>query len=204
MKKIKFTYKTVLKTLTLTFLSLLLNSASENSFMSVPLFLSALYLGFNPILSALAFISAFLIALNIKYAFLATATAVILSPLLLVFKKRRKCIGAKIIPLSILAVVPFTLLGQAEMITAVIQGGLSVLLTLTFISSTRAIFIKNFNYKCAVEEIVSLAVFAFIIGVGFINLFGFNTYRAAAIFIKRSSSLIFSSLSEHSRSVPLH
>lgn len=192
MKKIKFTYKTVVKITALTTLSLLLNCATKNSFMSVPLFLSTLYLGFNPLLSAVAFTLSFAIIFNLKYLFCSAVTAVLLCPAFAVLRKKKKGVGAKIIPLSIIAVIPFTIIGQAITVEAFLQGGLSVLLTLVFISSSRVIFIKNFNYKCAVEEIVCLSVFTFIIGVGFINLFGFNAYRAVAIFIILSCSLIFS------------
>ncbi len=193
MKKIKFTYSSAIKFIVPSVFCFLLNGISSSSFLSVPLFLSLLYVGFNPLSSAISFIAPFLITLSVKKIFSAVVVAVVICPVFALIRKNKTQVGAKIIPISLLAVLPFILLEQESMVKNAVQGGLSILLTLVFISSSRVIFIKNFKYKCATEEIVCLAIFSFVLGLGIINEWGFNAYRSVAIFIILCSSLIFSS-----------
>lgn len=193
MKKIKFTYLSAIKIIVPAVFCYLLNGISSRSFLSVPLFLSVLYLGFNPLSSAISFVAPFLLTLSVKKIFSAVVTAIVICPIFALIRKNKTQVGAKIIPLSIFAVLPFILLQQESMIENAVQGGLSVLLTLVFISSSRVIFIKNFKYKCATEEIICLAIFSFVLGLGLINEWGYNGYLSVAIFIILCSSLIFSS-----------
>ncbi len=192
MKKIKFTYSSLIKTAVPFAFCFLLGNVYEGSFLSVPLFLSILYLGFNPLSSAISFIFSFFIKFSVQKVFSAIVTCVIVCPIFALMKRKKVSIGGKIIPISLLAVLPFILLARDGIVENAIQGALSILLTLVFISSSRVIFIKNFKYKCAIDEIVCLAIFSFILGLGLINSVGFNAYRSVAIFTILCSSLLFS------------
>lgn len=194
MTKIRFTYKTAVKIVVSTCLFILLNGAHPLSFLSVPMYLSLLYLGFNVVLSAFCLIVGFIFKFSILNVVLSIVIALLICPIFSFLKKKNKKVGAKILPISILAVIPFILTANSEnLIAFLIQGVLCVILTPLFISASRVIFIKNFKYKCANEELVCLAVFTVVLAIGFINLLGFNLYTSAVIFIILCSAFIFTS-----------
>ncbi len=185
MKKNKITFYAVLKTAISTFFFVLLNAClSGNSFLSVSLFNALMYLGMNPFSTALAFCLSFLVNFNVNKTFCAIVCSLVASPIYALFKKKKITIGAKIIFLSTLSVLPFLALGNfASQTINLIQGSFCIVLSLVFISSSRILYVKRFNYKPQTDELVCLAVFTFLVGVGFINLFGFYAYRSAVIFI---------------------
>ena len=193
MNKIKFTYKTVLTAISCFSFCLLLNGAFENSFLSVSFFLSTLYLGLNPLTSAISFALASAYGFSFNKIISAIITAVVISSIFAVLRKRKVQIGGKILPISVIAVLPFSILCQENgVIFTSVQSALSVIFSLVFISSSRVIFLKNFKYKCAMTELISLAVFSIVLGLGFINLAGFNYYRSICAFIVLCSVFIFS------------
>lgn len=192
MTKIRFTYKTAIKIVVSTFIFTLLNSVYTLSFFSVPMFLSLLYLGFNVFLSGACLILGFICKFSFLNLFLAVITALIICPIFILLKKKK--IGAKILPISILSVIPYIITANGETLTLmIIQAVLCVILTPLFISAGRVIFIKNFKYKCATDELVCLSVFIIVLDFGFINLLGYNAYLVVVIFLILCSSLIFSS-----------
>ncbi len=194
MAKIRFTYKTAIKIALSIFLFVLLNGAHPLSFLCVPAFLALLYLGFHAVLSAFCLIVAFIFKFSFLNLLLSVVTTLLICPIFALLRKKNKKVGAKILPISILAVLPFVLTANSEtLIITIIQAVLCVMLTPLFISALRVIFIKNFKYKCANEELVCLAVFIVGLGIGFINLLGFNLYLSAVIFIILCSAFIFSS-----------
>ncbi|MBQ3234997.1 MAG: SpoIIE family protein phosphatase [Clostridia bacterium] len=193
MRKFKLSYQSVLKTVLSATLCLVLNGVHEKSFLSASFFISILYIGFNPFTSALAFILPFFFKPTIYRIFSALLGALAVCPVFTVMRRKKREIGGKIIPLSLLAVLPFIILGGKENLTFnAVQGALSIVLSLIFVSSSRVIFLKNFKYKCAVNELVCLALFSVILGLGIINLLGFNVYRSIAIFTLLCCSFIFS------------
>ena len=160
MRKINFSYKTAVKILISTILFMLLNGVSKQSFLSVPMFLSLLYLGFNTVLSAFCLAMSFLVNFSLSKIFSAVITIILVCPIFAFLKKKNKKVGAKILPISIIAVVPFLLTATSETyVITLIQALLCVMLTPLFISAGRVIFIKNFKYKCGKDELVCLAVF---------------------------------------------
>lgn len=193
MKKNKVTYVNIISTVVSGAFFILLNSLSlESSFLSLSLFNALLYLGSSACGTGLAFLLSFLINFNVNKAFCAFVSAVILCPIYAIMKKKKVKVGGKILLLAILSAVPFTILGNfAEKTALLIQSAISIVLTLVFISASRVIYLKQFKYKCSVDELVCLAVFTFSIGVGFINLFGYYAYRSAVIFIILCSLYIF-------------
>ncbi len=193
MKKNKVTYINIFSTVVSWAFFTLLNSLTlESSFLSLSLFNALLYLGTSISSTGLAFLLSFLINFNVSKAFCAFISAVILCPIYAILKKKKIKVGGKILILAILSVAPFTILGNfAEKTALLIQGAISIVLTLVFISASRVIYLKRFKYKCSVDELVCLAVFTFSIGVGFINLFGYYAYRSAVIFIILCSLYIF-------------
>ncbi|MBO7214065.1 MAG: SpoIIE family protein phosphatase [Clostridia bacterium] len=191
MKKTKLSYKTVLILLVSATLFTMLNGVDKRSFLSVPLFISLLYIGLNPSLLALSFISAFAVDFSLEKIFCSILVALIICPVFSIVKKRKKEVGAKIIPLTIIAVTPFALFSDNLEFSA-IQGALCVMLATVFVSSSRVIFVKNFKYKCALTELTCLTVFTVIVAIGFINLFGFNAYRSVTLFAITCCAFAFS------------
>lgn len=192
MAKFRFTYKTVVKLAVSTLIFILLNGVHPLSFLSVPMYLALLYLGFNVFLSAICLTLGFICNFSVLNLFLTVITAVLTLPIFAFLKKKKIKVGAKILPISILAVLPFILTASKEnFIIILIEAVSCVILTPLFISSARVIFIKNFNYKCGNDELTCLAVFTIALGIGFIKLFGFNAYISAVIFIVLCSSFIF-------------
>lgn len=193
MKKIKkITYVSVIKTLAFEGLFILLNGVHNNSFLSAPLFISLIYLGFNKTSTSVAFILSFLIDFSLQKIISAIICSIFICLSFTLIKKKDKQVGGKILPLSAIAVIPFIVsITSSGIIFTAIQGALSIILCLVFISSSRVLFIKTFKYKCATEELVCLSLFSFLSAVGFINVLGFNGYRSAVIFIILCSSAIF-------------
>ncbi len=193
MLKNKITYSSIFSTAISGFFFILLNSLlPSSSFLSVSLFNALLYLGSSVGGMGLTFLLSFLVGFNVSKAFCAFISAVIICPIYALMKKKKLKVGSKVLLLSILSAMPFAVLGNFENSTILlIQSAVSVVLSLIFISAARVVFLKRFKYKCNVDELVCLAVFAFCIGVGFINLFGFYAYRSAVIFILLCSLYIF-------------
>ena len=193
MKKNKLTYVNVISTIiSAVFFTLLNSSVSVSSYLSVSLLNALLYLGTNSFSVFFAFVLGFILNFNLNKTICGIICALLVCPVFSIMKKKKIKIGAKILPLSLLSILPFVFLGNFEDKTVIlIQGAISIVLTLIFISSSRVVFIKRFKYKCGVDELVCLAIFSFLIGVGFINLFGFYLYRSVAIFIMLSSLYIF-------------
>lgn len=195
MIKNKFTYKTVLITALSAFLCLTLNAIGYNtSFLSVALLIALNYLGLNPLVSGLAFIIGFIPFLDLMKILLAGITALINLPIFALIKKKKVVIGGKIIPISLLSIIPFVAFGNySDIIYGVVQGVLCMVLTPVFILSSRVLFIKRFNYDCQNEELVCLAVFGILTSLGFISFFGFNLYRSVSVFIILFVAFVFGS-----------
>ena len=193
MQKNKFTFYTACRFISSTFFFILLNACANGSaYLSLSLFNAFLFLGCNAVVAALAFIASTFINFNLTNVFCGVIAVAIVTPFYLFFRKKKIKIGGKIIFLSLISVLPFMLTSSSfTSVEPFIQSGLSILLSLVFISSTRLIYIKRFNYKPQTDELVCLAVFTFLIGVGFIRLFGFYLYRSAVIFIILCSLFIF-------------
>ncbi len=185
MIKNKLTYVNVISTLfSAVFFTLLNSCLPANSFLSVSLLNALLYLGTSAIGTFIAFLLGFLVNFNLSKFFCGLISAILVCPIYALLKKKKIRLGAKILPLSLLSVLPFLLIKSfGDTAFTLIQGAVSILLTLIFISASRVIYVKRFKYKCAVDELVCLTVFSFAIGVGFINLLGFYIYRSVVIFI---------------------
>ena len=193
MIKNKLSYNFVLIHFVIAFSSILINSTQNGaSYLAVSILLSALYLGVNPLSSAICYGLGFLVGFSLNKTICALISAIVVCPIFALLKKKKIKINGKIIPLSVLAVLPFIIFGDFEnKIFLSIEGAVSVILTPVFISAIRVILIKRFKYKINLDELVSLSVFAVALGLGLINLLGFNVYRSACIFIILCSLSIF-------------
>lgn len=193
MKKNKITFYVVFQTAISTLFFTLLNAClNGRSFLSVSLLNALLYLGTGALSTSISFILSFLINFNLNKTFCAVVSTILIVPIYALLKKKKIKVGAKIILLSLLSTLPFLVLSNLENQTLnLIQGSVSIVLSLVFISSSRVVYVKRFNYKPQTEELVCLAVFTFLVGVGFINLLGFYAYRSVVIFILLCSLHIF-------------
>lgn len=192
MKKFKLTYGSAIKALLATFCCLLItNSVVGYKVFGVSVFVAFLYLGMNPLTSSVIFLISQLYGFEVTAFFSASVVAVMLCPAFLLFKAKKIKIGAKIIPISIFAITPYVLINGNDFTIRLITGGVSVAFTFIAVSALRVLFIKRFRYKTSIDELVCLSAFTFAMGLGFINVLGFNVYRSLVIFIILSIGALF-------------
>ena len=191
----KITYNSVLKTIFSSFLCLALNAIGYgSSFLSVPILLALNYLGVSPLISGLAFILGFIPFFSINKLVCAGITTILICPIFALMKKKKVPINGKIIPLSLLAVIPFaTLSDYSEIVYVILQSVLCMILTPVFILALRVLYIKRFKYECRNEELICFAIFGICFSLGFINFFGFDVFRTTALFILLCVPFIFGS-----------
>ncbi len=189
----QFTYKRLFRFILILFISFLLKFSLLNcSVLVVPFFISLLYLGFPIIDCALAFFIPFLITLDLHLIIPSLVIALSLSLVFLIYRKKNKLVKSELIAYSLLACTLFIFLThKGELLHKVIYLSISSVLTFVFISSSRIIFIKKFNYKLLGDEIACLSLFSLPLFLGIINLFNVETAKAISIFIILLTSNLF-------------
>lgn len=183
MLKNKLTYKTVFNFLiSVAFSVLLASSKTGKCFLSLPFFIALLYLKVNPFSCAIIFLSGFLVKFDLTMIFCALISGAIAIFLFLILRKKKGRIGSGVAIISALCCVPFALIIKGELTAILVQCALTLVLTPVFISAIRVLFVKKLSYKSDDGEKVCLLTLLTFLGFGVISLFGFNVYRAIAIF----------------------
>ncbi len=189
--KKRITYKDVIITVITTFIIYLLTMVFENSYFGTAFYLSLLYLGLNPFLSSFVYIVGGLLTFSPQVLYPSLITAIIMLPIFLLHKKRKKRVGAEIILYSILAHLSFLILYPDSLNLKLFSVGGSIVGVFTFISASRVIFIKKFDYKIHFDELFCLSIFTILTEIGFINLFNINILKSVNIFLILTISVIF-------------
>ncbi len=184
MIKKKITYKEVVVFLISTFFCFLLNCTFNNySFLSLSFYISLLYLGFNPFLAGLSYLVSLLFIKDINYFVLGIISCIFLFVIFSIYKKRNKKPNAELIIYSAISLSLFLLVKEIDLTYKIISLVLSILAVFIFISSSRVIFIKNFNYKISADEKLCLSIFVILLEFGFINGISFQILKSVNIFI---------------------
>ncbi len=190
--KKKISYQDVILTTITVSISYLLSNVLENfSYFSTAFYLSLLYLKLNPYLSSFVYLLGGFLTFNAQTFYPSILTVLIILPIFLAYKRNRKKVKGEIILYSIIAHLPFIIIYPNDLIFKLFSIGASIVATFTFISSSRVIFIKKFDYKLEFDELFCLSVFAVLIEMGFIGAFNLNLLKSFIIFTILVSAIIF-------------
>ena len=192
MPKKRLSYKEVFMFLLLfivcTFLSF---SIGKGSSFSVAFYISVMFLGFNPLVASFAYLSGYLLSLNLKIIYSALVAIVFLLPYFTHLKKKNKKAGAELILFSLLSNLGFLLfMTEKELVFRLVECAISVILTFVFISSSRTLFIKKFSFKPENGELFCLLTFIILLEFGVQNSLGANAVKSLNIFLILSLSFI--------------
>ncbi len=191
MQKNSFTYKHILVYLSSSIISLALSSTFNNfKILSLPFFISLLYLDYNPIFCAVSYLIGFLNDFTFLEFYSALLSAGVLLLYYIVFAKKYK--RANLIIPTVLSNLCFLFFDNGPPIVyKVLFIGVSITLTFIFITSSTLIYKKNFNYKSSFLELTCLSIFVIAVELGLISLFGINAVKALNYFLILSCSLLF-------------
>ena len=182
MLKTKITYKSVLNFVISLAFSILLTFAKDGAcFLALPFFIALLYLKVNPIFCVLVFIPCFLVKFNLTMALSSVISCALAIPLFLLFRRKGKRVGGKVLIIAVISIIPFAFFLRTELISVIVQSALSIVLTPVFISAVRVLYVKKLSFKSDDGEKVCLVTFLTFLGFGFISLFGFNAYRSIVL-----------------------
>ncbi len=181
----QFTYKRLFRfVLTFIISFLLIRAFNNSSILIVPFFISLLYLGLPLIDCALAFLLPFLLTFDLYLIVPSLVICIFLTAIFLIYRKKNTLIKSELIAYTLIACTVFIFLThKGELLHKIIYLSLSTILTFVFISSSRIIFIKKFNYKLLGEEIACLSLFSLPLFLGIINFFNVETAKAVSMFI---------------------
>ncbi len=185
MLKNKFTYKTVLVFLLSTVICICLSSVLNGyKILSAPFFIALVYLKFNPILATASFIIGLVCDFDLISLYSGAICAIVTLATALIYKRSNKKMGAEIIVFSALSILGFMLFDNGLTLTyRLICGGVSLSLTFIFITATRVLFIKMFDYKILEQEVICLAVFIVAFELGLAITFGENVLKAFNLYL---------------------
>ncbi len=184
MFKKKITYSDVLNVLLeFTFCFLLSKSLGSQSFFSVSFYISLLYNGLNPLTTTCAFILSFLPSFNFKILIASIITSAFCLFIFTLYKKKKKNMGAELIIYSVLSLLSFVFIVNSDsIIFNLIEACVCTVLVFVFISSTKTVFLKKFNYKSNLDELLCLAIFAMLLLLGIYNVFNAQVVKSIIIF----------------------
>ncbi len=190
----QFTYKRLFRFILIFIITFLLKYALQNSsVLALPFFISLLYLGFPLIDTAIAFFLPFLLSFNLQLIIPCIFITLALVIIFLIYRKKSALVKCELIAYSLIFCSTFVFLThKGELLDKVIYLSVSSILTFVFISSSRIVFIKKFNYKLLGDEIACLALFSLPVFLGIINFFNVETAKAVAIFLILLTSYLFS------------
>ena len=190
----QFTYKRLIRFILAFCISFALRCSFENSsVLVVPFFISLLYLGFPIIDSGLAFLLPFLLTFNLHLIVPSLVVCLLLATIFWIYRKKNTLVKSELIAYALISCTVFVFLThKGELLHKIIYISLSTLLTFIFISSSRIVFIKKFNYKLLGEEVACLSLFSLPVFLGIINFFNVETAKAISIFIILLTSNLFS------------
>ena len=192
--KKKLTYKEFLLTISATFIVYILSfSLRSNCYFQTAFYLSILYLGLNPYLSSFVYLVGSAITFNNQIFYPSIVAIVFMLPIFLVYKTKNKRVGVEIIFYSVLAHLGYFIVDATSLYIKLFSLGASIIAVFTFISSSRIIFIKRFDYKIQGDELFCLAIFAILFEMGFINVFSLNLLKSVNLFLVLSTAMIFGS-----------
>ncbi len=185
MAKNKFTYKTLLIFIVSILICISLSSViSGFKILSVPFYISLIYLKFSPLLSTLSFIIGLLYDFDLLSLYSGLICAFITLSIFGIYKKTNKTMGGELILYSSLSLLGFLFFDSKFPISfKLILGGISLASVFIFINSTRVIFIKKFDYKITPLELICLSVFTATFELGFNLVFGEGVLKALNLFI---------------------
>ena len=185
MLKNKFTYKKFF----VYFLSFIIflcltNVIPSFKVLSLPFYVSLLYLNFNIVGSTIIYLLSFLYDVNLTSIYSALISSLILLSIFSLYRKKNRKMGGESIFYIALSLSGFLYLTTAKSITfKLIVSALALILSFVFISATRVVFIKNFNYKILAEEKFCLAIFTIHLGLGVISVFNVSLLKSINVYI---------------------
>ena len=152
--------------------------------LSLPFYVSLLYLNFNIVGSTIIYLLSFLYDVNLTSIYSALISSLILLSIFSLYRKKNRKMGGESIFYIALSLSGFLYLTTAKSITfKLIVSALALILSFVFISATRVVFIKNFNYKILAEEKFCLAIFTILLGLGVISVFNVSLLKSINIYI---------------------
>ena len=185
MQKNKFTYKTFLVFIISTIICLALSSALTSvKILSAPFYISLIYLKFSPILSTIAFLIGLLYEFNLLDFYAGIICSLVILTSNVICTKKGRNFGAELILVSLLSFLGFIIFKNDLPLTYyLICGGISLALVFVFISSSKVLFIKKFDYKASTLEIYCLAIFTVILEYGLILAFGEIVVKSLNLYV---------------------
>ena len=189
----KFTYKTVLDAVSFTFLSTLLNRAVVfGGFLSLPLLISTCYNKKKAPLFAVLFAISFLFSGSFNLILHSVVSGLFTAIIFSIYNAKNKKPTGELILYAIISCLPFILIPSSlEVKQTLILSGISVALTFIFIPVTKLLFVKRFTVKPEISEYVCLAVFVFLLEIGFARVFNINALKSVVIFIILLSGYVY-------------
>ncbi len=189
----QFTYKRFFRFILTFTISFLLRCAfNQTTVLVIPFFISLLYLGFPLIDTATAFLLTFLLTFDLYLIIPSLVVCVLLTTIFLIYRKKNTLVKSELIAYALISCTLYVFLThKGELLHKIIYLSLSTILTFVFISSSRIIFIKKFNYKLLGEEIACLSLFSLPLFLGIINFFNVETAKAISMLIILITSNLF-------------
>ncbi|MBO5926617.1 MAG: SpoIIE family protein phosphatase [Clostridia bacterium] len=185
MAQYKLTYKSFL-TFFISLLIFLSLTQTIDSFklLTLPFYVSLIFLKFNPFLSTLAYLLSFIYDFDLLSLYSATLSAGVIIISFWALNKKKRTPNSELILITLISLAGFIFFDESlTMPFKLILSGVSLILVFVFINSTRVLFIKKFDYKITSLEILCLSVFVALFELGFIHVFGKDVLKALNVFI---------------------
>lgn len=183
MKTKKLDYVSAVRYPVLAVLFYLLSFAlQKRSVLGLALSQSVCYLGLNPIAVSAFFLAVYVINFEKNLFISALISSVVTAVSFYAFKTKGKRPSIEAVFLTPLSLAPYVLLSEDKIYSS-IAVAITTLFTFLFVSSSRALFIKKFDYKISNEEKICLSLFAISVGLGILRVSNVYVYKAICLFL---------------------
>ncbi len=195
MHKNTFTIKTLITYISTTIIFLALSMVFKDyKILGVPFYVSLLYLKFNPVLTTISFLLSFLYDFSLISLYSGISCALVLFITFIIYNKFNKTPNGELIIFSALSLLGFIFFDNSlSMIFKLLSSGLSLILIYIFISASKVLFIKKFDYKTTSLELFCLSILTISFELGFNSIFNQEVLKALNIFLILSAVFVTSS-----------
>lgn len=192
MKRKKQNLKFLLKYIFITLLFACLTSCIKFDFLPIKLSLlvGVLYNSFPILPTFITYnLTSFLYG-NFSFTLIDAGMSSIITVIIFFYSKAGKKPNAELLLYLLATCIPYLVFEEITVKKAVYT---SIILVFSFICivAVKVLFVNGFKYKLELEEIVALSCFSVAVGLGAINLFGHDIWKAFSVFVILFASYLF-------------
>lgn len=192
MEKKRLNYKHILKYALITLLFASLSSCIKGEFLPAKLSLLAglLYNSFSILPTFFLYNLTSFFYRDYTFILIDACMSCIITVIVFFYSKSGKKPNAELLLYLLASCVPYLVYGEITIKKAVYT---SIILIFSFISiiAVRVLFVNGFKYKPELDEIVATSCFVLAVGLGAINLFGYEIWKAFSVFMILFASYLF-------------